>query len=160
DYPEAAKQFSPVSLHLLPSNPPGLVHVGQLFAVPGKYKVGYEGLRFREPNRETLSTGVLDLEVTDVKKAGPAWGRAVDGLQAAVVFSPSQANAYRVGEGVTLRVLLRNVSGKPYKMAYQDGFLWENPPSVMDHDGKAAAFSKFPRLGGLWRRFERVLAAD
>jgi RNA polymerase sigma factor (sigma-70 family) len=160
DYPEAAKQFSPVSLHVLPGSPPGQVHVGQIFAVPGKYQVGYDGLRFREPNQETLSTGTLELEVTDTKKVSPAWGRAVHGLRAGVEFSPGQAKAYRVGEAVTLRVLLQNVSGKPYKLAYQDGFVWENPPTVLDSRGQPATVSKFPRLGGLWRRLERVLAAD
>jgi uncharacterized protein (TIGR03067 family) len=63
DYPDNVKEFSPLSLHILPGDDPGQVYVGQLFTVPGKYKVGYTGLKFREPAAESLSTGKLDLAV-------------------------------------------------------------------------------------------------
>src|SRR5262249_44013343 len=141
DYPDAEKDFSPLKLHVLHGSTPGLVRVGHFMAVPGHYKVGYRGLHFREPWRTSLSTGTLNLEVKD---PGTAWGRAVGGLQAGLEFSPAGQKVYRLGEKVPLRLLLRNVSGKPFKMASQDRFMWENPPTIRDSHGKPAGLAKFP----------------
>ncbi|QJW97012.1 RNA polymerase sigma factor [Frigoriglobus tundricola] len=89
-----------------------------------------------------------------------AWGQEVNGLQAGVGFAPARSRPYQVGETVTLAVFLRNVSGREMTFEYADGFLYEEPPTVVDAAGKPVSVS-YEAIGGerIRRRQKLTLAA-
>src|SRR5262249_35763500 len=73
-------------------------------------------LDIRRANEAKQEAGVVKEQA---KADRTAWGQAVAGLQAGIGYDPGQGRAYRLGEVVPLRVLLRNVSGRPLKLQYQ-----------------------------------------
>jgi RNA polymerase sigma factor (sigma-70 family) len=108
DFPEAVKDFSPLALRLLPGDPPGQVYAGEMFVVPGRYKVGYTGLKFREQTAELLSTGKLDLDVRAKSDLEGSWkatsfeqdGRALPEEKVKEIEATFGGDGYRFTSGL------------------------------------------------------------
>ncbi|HEX5271211.1 MAG TPA: sigma-70 family RNA polymerase sigma factor [Gemmataceae bacterium] len=66
-----------------------------------------------------------------------AWGEAVDGVRAGLVFPAEGRLSCRVGEKVGFAVKVRNVGKGPAKVSYYSGVMKETPAAVEDAAGKA-----------------------
>ena len=114
--------------------PDGVVDMCAIHVKPGKHKADCIGFLKEHP---TLATGTVEFEVKPAKdESFTVWGKEVGGVQAGIGYLPGQHRAYRIGETVTLVVRVRNLGKKEVKFAYFNEFFWENPPKVMDGEGK------------------------
>ena len=66
-----------------------------------------------------------------------AWGDAVDGVQAGLVFPAEGRTSCHVGDKVAFQVKVRNPSKVPVKVHYYSNVMRETPASVEDAAGKA-----------------------
>jgi RNA polymerase sigma factor (sigma-70 family) len=73
-----------------------------------------------------------------------AWGEAVGGLQAGLVFPPEGRISCRIGEKAAFAVKVRNVSKVPVKVYYYANVMQETPATVEDAAGKAARVAMPP----------------
>ncbi len=78
------------------------------------------------------------------KEPFTAWGQEVGGLQAGLGFKPGEKRrAYTHGETVTLVLRVRNVGKEDADFKHILAYFVENPPAVVDADGKPV---HLPRL--------------
>jgi hypothetical protein len=70
-----------------------------------------------------------------------SWGKEIDGLQAGLGFHAGQMKAYRVGDSVKLVVRVRNVGKRDITFQYVRHFFIENPPLILDSEGRSTKFS-------------------
>jgi hypothetical protein len=77
------------------------------------------------------------------KEAFTAWGKEVGGLQAGLGFRPGEKRAYHHGEAVAVVLRVRNVGKEAVDFNRIGAFFVENPPTIMDADGKMV---QLPRL--------------
>jgi RNA polymerase sigma factor (sigma-70 family) len=73
-----------------------------------------------------------------------AWGEAVGGLQAGLVFPAEGRLSCIVGEKAAFRVKVRNASKVAVKVYYYSNFMQEEPATVEDAAGKAASVAMPP----------------
>jgi hypothetical protein len=76
-----------------------------------------------------------------------AWGMEVGCLQAGLGYRQGQDRAYSHGETVGLAVRVRNVCKETVQFNYVWAFLVENPPTVLDGDGKQILFDRISAMG-------------
>ncbi len=125
---------------------------------PGKYEIAYRGMLDNHPS---LSTGTVAFVVkekdTRALPAKPlrepaqggftAWGKEVGGLQAGLGYLPGQKGISHTGETATLVVRVRNVGKKEVAFQYLRQFFIENPPTVVDPNGKAVPLLRVSAMG-------------
>jgi hypothetical protein len=93
------------------------------------------------------------------KEGFTAWGKEVGGLQAGLGFRPGDKRTYSAGETVTLVVRVRNVGTEKVKFHYFSEDSYENPPTVVNGDGKPVPF-KGGTTFGLLLPIEESLAPE
>jgi RNA polymerase sigma factor (sigma-70 family) len=71
-----------------------------------------------------------------------AWGKEVDGLQAGLGYFPGRRGNDLTGSTGTLVVRVRNVGKKKVKLHYCPEFVSQEPPVVMDPNGKPIDFGR------------------
>jgi RNA polymerase sigma factor (sigma-70 family) len=81
------------------------------------------------------------------KESFTAWGKEVGGLQAGLGYHPGQKRAYSHGETVTLVVRVRNVGKEEVKFHYFSEECYEDPPTVVNGDGKPVTFKRPTAFG-------------
>ncbi len=103
-----------------------------------------------------------DAEPAAPKKEGAeevAWGEAVGGLQAGLVFPAEGRISCRVGDRVTFAVKVRNASKVPAKVYYHSNVMEEARATAEDADGKAARVAMPPEKLYKVRLLSRTLDA-
>jgi RNA polymerase sigma factor (sigma-70 family) len=121
-----------------------------LAAVAGVGMLGGRGAQVRpgeEPPKAADAPNQKDSEMVDPQKEKAeevAWGEAVDGLQAGLVFPAEGRVSCRVGEKAAFRVKVRNVGKGPAKVYYFSNAMRETPAAVEDAAGKAVSVAMPP----------------
>jgi RNA polymerase sigma factor (sigma-70 family) len=108
----------------------------------GKFQLQYRADGISSSGRISNATGKLELEVTEPEKAPPeketftAWGKEVGGLQAGLGFRAGEKRTYGHGETVKVVVRVRNLGKEAVEFQHIWAFFVENPPKIIDPDGK------------------------
>jgi RNA polymerase sigma factor (sigma-70 family) len=112
-----------------------------MYVAAGKYRITFGGMVQSHPS---LATGTVGFEVKDANpaEAFTAWGEAIGGLQAGLGFRRGDERAYHHGETVKIVLRVRNTGKDEVQFQHIWAFFVENPPTVMDADGKPVQFPR------------------
>jgi RNA polymerase sigma factor (sigma-70 family) len=88
-----------------------------------------------------------------------AWGEAVDGIQAGIVFPAEGKISCRVGDKATFAVKVRNASKVPVKVHFYSNVMQETPATIEDAAGEAVRVAMPPQKLYKRRLTSRTLEA-
>jgi RNA polymerase sigma factor (sigma-70 family) len=109
---------------------------------------GAQAMPSEEPPKAAEPPAKPDAQQAEPKKEKAeevAWGDAVDGVQAGLVFPADGRLSCRVGDKVAFQVKVRNASKVPVKVHYYSNVMQETPASVEDGADKAVHVAMPPQ---------------